>query len=108
MFLTYPQCQLEPTDALEQLRAAIAKMGSRSISEYIVAQEDHKDGHKHLHAYIQVDKKVDVTRPNALDLTDAEGKQYHGNYQGVKSDEAVIKYVTKGGNFIASKDLETL
>lgn len=42
-----------------------------------------------------------------LDLTDGD-KEYHGNYQAARSDEAVIKYVTKDGKYIASKDIEEL
>lgn len=56
---------------------------------------------------MHVNKKVDITVPDKLDL-EYEGVRYHGNYQGVKSDEAVIKYVTKGGAFISSKPRDEL
>lgn len=50
---------------------------------------------------------MDITNATKLDLV-YENVTYHGNYQGVKSDEAVIKYVTKGGRFISSKPREEL
>ena len=50
---------------------------------------------------------MDITVATKLDIVH-EGVTHHGNYQGVKSDEAVIKYVTKGGVFIASKDRDEL
>jgi hypothetical protein len=45
-----------------------------SISEYVIAQEDHKDGTKHLHAFLKVEKKVTFNK-NLFDLP-----EHHGNY----------------------------
>ena len=55
---------------------------------------------------IPLDKK-DYTKPDCMDIQ-WEDKVYHGNYQGCKSDTAVIKYCTKDGKFIASKDIADL
>ena len=44
LFLTYPKCNLEPKDALEQFNTKL------NIKEYIISQESHQDGDKHLHA----------------------------------------------------------
>lgn len=106
LFLTYPQCPIEPSEALEQLEAKVKDM-KRSINEYIIAQEEHKEEGKHLHCYIQVDKAVDITVATKLDIQQ-DNVVYHGNYQGVKSDTAVIKYVTKDGNYISSKSIDEL
>ena len=41
-FLTYPQCPIPQDTALDQLKE------KGTIENYIVAQEDHQDGHKHI------------------------------------------------------------
>lgn len=40
VFLTYPQCAIEPEEALKQLTAKLEKQG---VKEYIIAQEEHKE-----------------------------------------------------------------
>jgi Geminivirus Rep catalytic domain. len=54
-----------------------------------------------------LEKDFETEKPDKLDLKDGD-QTYHGNYQSVKSDEHVIKYVTKDGNFISSKSIEDL
>jgi len=51
--------------------------------------------------------KVSISDQSFLDIH-YEGRKYHGNYQGVRSNEKVLKYVTKDGNFISSKPIEEL
>lgn len=51
-FLTYPKCDVPPQAALEYLKE------KHRIAEYVIAQEDHQDGTKHLHAFIKVEKKI--------------------------------------------------
>lgn len=97
---------MEPQAALDCLTVIMEGM-NRKITEYIVAQESHEDGNLHLHCYLQVDKKVDITVPSKLNIKEEE-KEFHGNFQGVKSDTAVIKYCTKGGKYISSKEIEEL
>lgn len=71
------------------------------IEEYVIAQEDHQDGTKHLHAFIKVSRKIQWSATR-FDFPD-----HHGNYQVAKSWNAVKKYVQKGGNFISSIDVES-
>lgn len=104
LFLTYAQCPLEPTEALEQLKICLSTV---TIQEYVIAQEEHKDGHKHLHCFLDLSKKINIKSPTKLDLV-LDGVTYHGKYEGVRTEEAVLKYVTKEGNFISSKPLEEL
>ena len=47
-FLTYPKCDVTPQAALEYLKEKF------TIEEYVIAQEEHKDGTLHLHAFIKV------------------------------------------------------
>jgi len=94
-FLTYPQCDLSPQEALECLKKL-----PYPIKDYIIAKEEHKDGSPHLHAFIRYHKKVDWT-PTRWNLYN-----YHGDYQGAKSWNAVMKYCTKGGNYISNIDVK--
>jgi len=72
-----------------------------SIVEYVVAQEDHEDGGKHLHAFLKYEKKVQFGQ-NRWDLG-----SHHGNYQAAKSWKHVQAYVKKGGNYISNIDVES-
>jgi len=47
VFFTYPQCPLEPNIIYQHINRL------NPVEKYIVAQEDHKEGGKHLHAYIK-------------------------------------------------------
>lgn len=69
--------------------------GTGCVKEAIVAQEEHKDGAKHLHVFVRYDKKVEW-KSDKWDIGNN-----HGNYQKAKSWDAVKKYVKKDGNFIA-------
>lgn len=50
---------------------------------------------------------METQDPKYLDLTDGQ-TNYHGNYQGCRSNKDVMKYVTKDGNYISSAPLEDL
>lgn len=69
-----------------------------TILEYLVAREQHTDGHWHLHAYLKLSKKINTVDPHIFDFEDEDTEQmYHGNYQGARSDIDVIKYCVKEG-----------
>ena len=101
LFLTYPKCNASPEFALEQLQQSLP------IQEYIIAQEDHKDGTKHLHAYIKLtcQKRCNV---DMLDIADEEGDTHHGNYQKCRNAYLVQKYCKKGGIFITNMKFNLL
>jgi len=94
--LTYPQCPLSPQEALELLQ----KVHSTPIKDYVVAQEEHKDGSLHLHAYLRYASRVSWST-RLWDISN-----YHGNYQQAKSWKAVLAYCKKGGNFISNISVE--
>lgn len=77
------------------------------IEDFVVAQEDHEDGSKHLHVWLKLAKKINLKRADKFDLV-VEDTTYHPNIQAPRSNECVIKYVTKDDNFISSKPKETL
>lgn len=95
--MTYPQCAIEPHDALEKLRAR----HKVAIKDYVIASELHKDGNRHLHAFLRYESRV-TWSPT---LWDIDG--HHGNYQQAKSWKSVIQYCTKDGNYIANIDVQS-
>lgn len=86
-FLTYPQCERPPAEAASQLRELVGDKYSGSI----VAQEKHEDGHDHLHVYVELNTRLDVRKADYFDVIGGK----HGNYQVVRSADAVKRYVTK-------------
>ena len=87
-FLTYPQCPVDRQILADMLAAR------GSVAKGLIGQELHKDGEKHLHAYVKYISKLDVSNPTYFDLKH-EGKVYHGNYQTAKCAIASIKYISK-------------
>lgn len=100
LFLTYPTCSLTPQKALTQLQGILP-----GIESYIIAQESHEDGQKHLHCYIRLSSRVNLKDPARLDLKSGP-TTFHGNYQACRNSSAVKKYVTKEGVYLTNMDLE--
>lgn len=74
-----------------------------TLEAWIIAQELHEDGQPHLHAWLNLDRKVNIGDPRIFDV---EG--FHPNLQGCRSNKDVIKYVTKGGVWISSMTEEEI
>lgn len=87
--LTYPQHDGTKEELLDHLRTFGA------IKQYVICRELHSDGHPHLHACIEYDRKVDTTNPNHFDF-----QEKHGNYQSVRRWVNAVEYVKKGDDFI--------
>lgn len=96
-FLTYPQCDVQPQEALEQLSGIFGSIAYK-IHEYVVAQERHEDGNFHLHAYIHVG--LALHRKVASNFLDLSG--HHPNIEAVRSMNKVIAYCAKDGNYITN------
>lgn len=98
-FLTYPQTDLTMAVLLERLSDK-----EEEISEYLIAEETHKDGAKHLHAYVKF-------KHSGIRLSDAPSyftvSDKSGNYQPCRSCKDVIRYCSKEGNYICSFDLNS-
>nr|WAE42419.1 MAG: replication associated protein [Cressdnaviricota sp.] len=93
LFLTYPKCTLTKEHALDLIKAK----EKLKINEYIVASEAHEDGTPHIHIYLGLEKKVNLTSATYLDLG-----EFHGNYQAARKSSCVKKYVEKGKDFISN------
>lgn len=100
LFLTYPQCNLTKTQALD----CITNVLQDSILEYIIAQEEHRNGDLHIHMYLSLKESFRTRDPNSLDLL-SNGSRFHGNYQGCRSERNVIKYCSKEEDYISNFDL---
>lgn len=95
-FLTYPQTTLTMAILLERLKEV------DTLEEYVIAEEKHKDGNLHLHAYAKY--TTGVVLKDAPDVF-TFFPHLSGNYQPARSAKAVIKYCTKEGNYLSSFDV---
>lgn len=95
-FLTYPKCELSPDEA-HAAHSMLAEKSKYTIKDYVIAREKHEDGTNHLHMWFVTDRKLNIGSPHFFDIGD-----YHGSYEGVRSNKAVLKYVTKDGDYISS------
>jgi len=43
--------------------------------------------------YIKLSRKINLKDPHALDLKDADGATFHGNYRGCRSASCVKRYL---------------
>jgi len=93
IFLTYAQCDKTPLEIYDFLSKKV------EVDKYIVAQEKHKDGNNHIHAYLLLKKKVNIKNARHFDL-----EEFHPKVEGCRSWKNVVKYVTKDGNYITNYD----
>lgn len=99
IFLTYSQCSLEPNTILDNLK----KLDKLNIKNYIIAQESHKDGNKHIHVYLLLNSKINIRDNRYFDMG-----EFHPKIEGCRSWKAVIKYVTKDGSYISNYDQKVI
>ncbi len=98
-FLTFPQCNLSKDLALNRVLFKYPE-----LKWIIVAEEKHLDGSPHLHLVFWLKKKIRYSDPKFWDFVGSK----HGNYQTVRNVVKVIKYVTKGNEFVTHGiDVET-
>lgn len=103
LFLTYDYCEVDPERALELLAQKVP------IKKYVIAREEHKSGHPHLHCYLKLERKIHTRDPTFFDLSDegtmrAFARNRKKAYQGCRSAIAVWKYCRKDGDFITNMD----
>ncbi len=90
-FLTFPQCNVEPKLALTRL---LSKYPCKWI---VIARESHADGTPHLHLVFWLKKRIQVKSTSLWDFIAMK----HGNYQVAKKIVNVVKYVTKGNDYLS-------
>jgi len=94
VFITFPQCETTPEVALQRIKESPKTLACKAV----IAQEDHKDGHKHLHIYLEKPSQFNIRSAKYLDFISG-GK--HGNIQKVKCKQAVLAYITKENRWIS-------
>jgi len=92
LFLTYPKLILAREKVLEQLKRVLLP---RIIENYVISTEKHSTGEDHVHVYLKLDNKCDISDRTKLDLVTEENEKKHGNYQTCRSYNKVINYVIK-------------
>lgn len=97
IFLTYAQCPLTKEVLLEKLNEIF------TIKDYCIARELHSDGHPHLHAFLKLESKIHKRTPT---FADVDG--FHPNITSPRSIKAVITYVQKDNDFLASEGITEL
>jgi len=106
LFLTYPQidpanCNNGDGPDLNKVKDELTKQLNRygSTDNGIIAREKHADGNWHVHVYYHL-LAIPVGSSRTVLHADLTLWGKHGNYQAPRSNEAVIKYCKKEGDFI--------
>lgn len=101
--LTYSQCPRSRESFDEWFKTEFgARFGG--ITVYQSAREDHKDGSKHLHVFIEFARRADVSHARYFDMA-FEGNNYHPRIERIRSKAAWLKYISKGDDFELSGDI---
>lgn len=98
LFLTYPQCYLNHEEIYNHLLNL--NVGNESPEKICVSKELHEDGSPHFHVYLCYPSRRDLRHQRHFDIN-----SYHPNIQSCKSPKAVLKYVTKDGEYMANFDI---
>ena len=119
MFLTYSQINksfdlnledlLIKQQVLQQLEEKI-KNKTTKIKDYLISLEYHQDGNKHIHVFLELEKRIDILDSSFFDLIfmDDNKKEYiiHGNYQVGKNKDSILNYLIKSDiNFLSNMKL---
>lgn len=98
-FCTWPKCPIKKEDVLTILETN--KLPAE-IVEYVICEEEHKDGSPHLHAFLKMSRRIRFNQiKTKFDLLD-----YHGHYEPANSWRAVADYCKKEGNYISNINIE--
>jgi len=86
--LTYPQCPAPKDLVFEGLK------NNKYPKIIVVSQEEHKDGNKHLHVYLEYPTRFRSSKPTVFDIV-YNGVTYHPNIQSTKKKAKWLNYLTK-------------
>lgn len=91
--LTYPQCSTKK----EVAASIIDDNWGDELEGYLVAEEAHKDGTPHLHAFLKFKAAKQFYRSDCFDVIGGK----HGSYEVTRHIRNWVTYCTKDGNFVA-------
>lgn len=94
--ITFPQNTTSKTEAEARIN------GMWDEISYVVAQETHEDGNKHLHIYLEFNEIKSFSDPKCFDFIG----NMHGNYQVTKSRRDWVKYIIKEDKEYAAKGID--
>jgi hypothetical protein len=109
LLLTYSQCPMDINSCFTALKKLL-KEHNRKIKDYALSTEKHQDGFKHIHVYIELDKRLDTRNMRFFDIV-WNDKTYHPNILKSKYKTACVEYILKdvteltSSAFIISKAL---
>ena len=92
LYLTYSNCNLSLSDALDQLKDILSFY---NVIDFVLVREYLENDQPHLHAYLKMAKKCNITSSNFLDLKNVDGEIYHGIYRSARKRYSVIRYILK-------------
>lgn len=84
VFLTYPQSKLNKETIFNFI------LNTKPVNRILVAEEEHKDGNPHFHAYVVYKNRIDIRNPKYFDINGE-----HGNYQSMKREWECLNYCMK-------------
>jgi hypothetical protein len=88
LFLTYPNCNLMPIEALNLLEQIFTP--TLSMTSSLCCRETLQSGEFHLHAAIILNRRCNYNSPNCLDIG-----SFHGNYTPARDWPAAVNYIFK-------------
>lgn len=93
VFLTYAQC-----DELTKEEIYFTLAETYNIRKFMLGEETHQDGGRHIHAFLEFINKIDSKNVNCFDINTGT-KQFHPNIKGVPRgkdhEERVLNYIQK-------------
>jgi Geminivirus Rep catalytic domain len=100
LLLTYSQVHPEVTAKiiLEQLQS---KYQLSPDFQYVISKEYHQDGGIHFHVVISQNEKIEIHKPNTLDIQYQE-QSFHGNYTPIRNIRHTVAYVCKEKEYITN------
>ncbi len=94
--ITYPQCNAQ----IAYIGTNIHQILGDNLSYLCVSDELHKTGDPHRHAFIRLNKSINVYSTTFdIPIPDTD-LTWHGNYQSCRRPKEALKYVQKDGKFI--------
>ncbi|AVY03271.1 RepA [Passion fruit chlorotic mottle virus] len=106
IFLTFAQCFLPKEYILNFLKS---KPSSFDIFFICVCFETHQNGDPHIHAMVQMRRRLDTTNPRFFDIKDElhDNRIFHPPFEPLRSPAASYRYIRKDNDFIEEGDFST-
>ena len=71
------------------------------MRDYVLGEEEYKDGGRHFHVILISDRKVDIRSTSKFDIV-FKGRRYHCNIQPVRDLAGAVRYVCKDKRYLTN------